>query len=181
VSSSSAFSSRWLGEGDESIEGGQYDVLDRLSERESWRMGELAAALHVDPSAVTRAVLPLERRGFAERAQDPSDRRCVLVRATPAGRARHELARSRGLELWDEALQEFTDQELKQFAGFMERLTRSFEALVLGAPDAQPVPTGPARERLGQEAPPLEHRVDELLRRLEHLENQVSSAGAAES
>jgi hypothetical protein len=63
----------------------------------------------------------------------------------------------------------------------MERLTRSFEALVLGAPDAQPVPTGPARERLGQEAPPLEHRVDELLRRLEHLENQVSSAGAAES
>jgi DNA-binding MarR family transcriptional regulator len=180
VSSSSTFSSRWLGEGDESIEGGQYDVLDRLSERESWRMGELAAALRVDPSAVTRAVLPLERRGFAERAQDPSDRRCVLVRATPAGRARHELARSRGLELWEEALQEFTDEELMQFAGFMERLTRTFETLVLGASDAQPVPSAPGRDRLGPDAQPLEHRVDELLRRLEHLEHQVSSAGAAE-
>ena len=107
-------------------------MLDRLAERPAWRMGELATALHVDPSAVTRAVLSLEAGGLVERTRDPDDRRCVLVQATALGRARHALARMRGLQLWDEGLEQFTDAEIEAFAMLMERLTRSFTDLLLG-------------------------------------------------
>ena len=42
------------GTDDEAIEQGQMDTLDLLAQQSSWRMSELADALHVDPSTATR-------------------------------------------------------------------------------------------------------------------------------
>jgi DNA-binding MarR family transcriptional regulator len=169
ISSSSAFASRWLGAGADALEGGQYDVLDRLSEREAWRMGEIAAVLRVDPSATTRAVPPLEQMGFVERTRDPNDGRAVLVRITDEGRERQERARSQGLQLWGEALQEFTDEELEEFAALMRRLAGSFERLLFGSTPTEEYPAD-ARSTSAEAAEP---DLKEVVRRLAVLEARI--------
>jgi len=50
------------------------------------RPTELAAELEVTPSGVTRAVLPLEKRGIVKRESDPSDARVSRIALTSAGR-----------------------------------------------------------------------------------------------
>lgn len=167
ISSSSTFASRWLGGGSDALEGGQYDVLDWLSEREAWRMGELAAALRVDPSATTRAVPPLEQMGLVERTRDPEDGRAVLLRITDVGRARQERARSHGLQLWGEALEEFTDDELEEFAAFMRRLAGSFERILFGG--AEKAGESPVKVRSAS-SDDAEPDLKEVIRRLAALE-----------
>src|SRR4051794_19098730 len=51
------------------------------------RVSDLAEALRIAPRSATEVADTLEARGLVERAADPSDRRAVLLRATPAGRA----------------------------------------------------------------------------------------------
>ena len=176
ISSSTAFSSRWLGAAADALEGGQYDVLDRLSEREGWRMGEIAAALRVDPSATTRAVPPLEQMGFVERTHDPDDGRAVLVRITDRGRERQERARHQGLQLWGEALQEFTDDELEEFAALMRRLAGSFERLLFGTTPAEGQPAGSPGAVADVRSTSAEERepdLKEVVRRLAALESRL--------
>ena len=50
------------------------------------RPTELAAEVEVSPSGVTRAVLPLEKRGIVKRDADPGDARASRVALTAAGR-----------------------------------------------------------------------------------------------
>ena len=80
----------WLyGTGDESIEQGQMDTLDQLALRPAWRMSELADALRIDPSSVTRAMQRLEKMGLAERSPSKDDGRVVEVRITDVGPIQH--------------------------------------------------------------------------------------------
>jgi DNA-binding MarR family transcriptional regulator len=50
------------------------------------RPTELAHQLYLTASGVTRALLPLERRGIVERRRDPGDARASLALLTVAGR-----------------------------------------------------------------------------------------------
>ncbi|RAG83612.1 hypothetical protein DN069_21380 [Streptacidiphilus pinicola] len=50
------------------------------------RMSELATRLVTDKPYTTLVVDDLEQRGLVVREQDPNDRRCKVVRITPAGR-----------------------------------------------------------------------------------------------
>jgi len=72
------------------------------------RPTELAHELHLSASGVTRALLPLERRGIVERRRDPGDARASLAVLTPAGR-----------ELLDEALEAAGERA----TGLLRRLT----------------------------------------------------------
>ena len=58
---------RMFGTGDEAIEPGHMDVLDLLHREEPRRMNDLAAALRVDPSTVTRAIQRMEADGLVRR------------------------------------------------------------------------------------------------------------------
>ncbi len=63
-------------------------LLDRLGSRQT--MGQVAAALHCDPSNVTGMIRRLEARGLVVREADEADRRTKWLVLTPAGIAARE-------------------------------------------------------------------------------------------
>jgi DNA-binding MarR family transcriptional regulator len=66
---------------------GDYEVLVRLSEAEEerLRMCDLATALHLSPSGLTRRLDGLVKNGLVERIASPSDRRVMFAALTNAG------------------------------------------------------------------------------------------------
>jgi DNA-binding MarR family transcriptional regulator len=74
----------------------EYEVLERLAtadDDEQRRMQELADAVHLSQSALSRLVGRLEADGLVERCMCPADRRGIFATITPAGRERFEAAR----------------------------------------------------------------------------------------
>ena len=69
----------------------EFEVLDRLAERgdRDFRAQELADAVHLSQSALSRLIDRLEVHGLVERCLCGEDRRGIYVRLTPAGRQRH--------------------------------------------------------------------------------------------
>ena len=88
---------------------GQPPVLRALWDQEGITHSELAQILHVKPSTVTNTIKRMEKAGFVERRDDPSDQRVSRVYLTDAGRQ----IRARVQAVWAEM-----DQEV--FAGFSE-------------------------------------------------------------
>lgn len=71
----------------------EFEVLDRLAEDGGeHRVQELAGAVHLSQSALSRVVGRLERDGLVIRSLCELDRRGVFVKLTPAGRRRHRAA-----------------------------------------------------------------------------------------
>ncbi len=69
---------------------GDYEVLVRLSEAEGTqlRMCDLATALQLSPSGLTRRLDGLVTAGLVERVASPADRRVMFAALTPTGRAK---------------------------------------------------------------------------------------------
>ncbi|HTU80943.1 MAG TPA: MarR family transcriptional regulator [Candidatus Acidoferrales bacterium] len=64
-------------------------LLRAIGERPDGRLrpADLARELHLSASGVTRALLPLEKRGIVKRLADPADGRASFATLTPAGEA----------------------------------------------------------------------------------------------
>ena len=73
----------------------EFEVLERLACTcgERPRMQELASAVHLSQSALSRTVGRLEKEGLVSRAMCAEDRRGIAVCLTDEGRARWEAAR----------------------------------------------------------------------------------------
>lgn len=65
----------------------QARALRVVCDGEGVRLSDLAAALRIAPRSATEVADGLQERGLVERAADPADRRAVVLRPTPAGRA----------------------------------------------------------------------------------------------
>jgi DNA-binding MarR family transcriptional regulator len=73
----------------------EYEVLERLASggKDERRMQELAEAVHLSQSALSRVVARLEADGLVSRGMCPDDRRGIMACLTDSGRARYEAAR----------------------------------------------------------------------------------------
>jgi DNA-binding MarR family transcriptional regulator len=73
----------------------EYEVLERLAspDKDQRRMQELAEAVHLSQSALSRVVGRLEADGLVTRGMCAHDRRGIYACLTDAGRARFEAAR----------------------------------------------------------------------------------------
>jgi DNA-binding MarR family transcriptional regulator len=73
----------------------EYEVLERLAEgaKSERRMQELAAAVHLSQSALSRVVGRLEADGLVTRGLCQEDRRGIYACLTDSGRTRYEAAR----------------------------------------------------------------------------------------
>ena len=70
----------------------EFEVLERLESGER-RMQELADAVHLSQSALSRVVARLEDDGLVKRGMCPEDRRGIKACLTESGRERYEAAR----------------------------------------------------------------------------------------
>jgi len=128
-----------LGGEPEPLDSGQMDTLDVLLQRKSWRMSDLAEALHVDPSTATRAVQRLLKPGLAVRGTATDDGRVVMVCATEEGRLLHErISQRRGFVI-AEMMSAFTAAERIELADLMTRFVHALDELV----KQLPAPTTP--------------------------------------
>lgn len=121
----------WLySAGDESIEQGQMDTLDLLAQRPAWRMSELADALGIEPSSVTRSVQRLERLGLATRSPSADDGRVVEVQITTGGTEMHEALAAKRTELMTHILGAYRGRELPVLADLLERFVVAVDSFV---------------------------------------------------
>lgn len=116
--------------GETGLDLGQLDTLEHLSQVDGQRMSELAEAMRVDASTATRAVQRLVDAGFAERSPHPADARCVVVRATPAGRARHEELIAMRRASMVEMIDDIPIETRRHLAVGMEALVAALDAFV---------------------------------------------------
>jgi DNA-binding MarR family transcriptional regulator len=83
----------------------EYEVLERLATGKSnQRMQELADAVHLSQSALSRVVGRLEAEGLVTRGMCPEDRRGIYACLTPGGRERYDAARPTQRDVLTETL-----------------------------------------------------------------------------
>ncbi len=100
----------------------QFELLIELDERGELSAGELALAARISPASVTQMLDGLAESGHVERTRSESDRRVVLARLTPRGRARVQAKRAAWRERWERALTDVTPREMRAATKVMERL-----------------------------------------------------------
>jgi DNA-binding MarR family transcriptional regulator len=103
----------------------EYEVLLMLGHAPEgrMRMSDLAAAVLLSQSGLTRLVDRLVRAGAVERTRCEDDRRGLNAELTPAGRVRLERARPTHLAgVRSRFLDRFDEADLGVLAGFWERI-----------------------------------------------------------
>lgn len=102
-------------------------LLFRLACAGPARVTGLAAAVHSDPSTVSRQVAALVGMGLLERRADPDDGRASLVALTDAGTALLSRARRRRDERIAAITGPWQPAEREQFADLLDRFTLGYE------------------------------------------------------
>ncbi len=126
---------RMFGTGDDAIEPGHMDVLDLLHEHEPRRMNDLAAALRVDPSTVTRAIQRMELEGLVARTPAADDGRGIAVTATEEGRRRRAAVAERRHEIVRHVMEPLDEADRQQLVELLQRFVLSLDDYVrAGAP-----------------------------------------------
>ena len=119
----------------------QFRVLVMIATRGSLNLGEVAEGLGVHPSNATRTVERLVVAGLIERAENPADRRYLVLKLTRAGHdiVERVMAYRRGaiesvLEDMPGARRQALATALGAFAEAAGEPSRGEEAYVLGLP-----------------------------------------------
>jgi DNA-binding MarR family transcriptional regulator len=107
----------------------QYSLMRALADGGEQSSGQLAAAAGLTPAATTQMIDYLEREGVVERRRSGEDRRVVVLRLTDEGRRRLEVKHGEIEEQWSSALSGFEDEELRDAARVIERLSRMLDEL----------------------------------------------------
>jgi DNA-binding MarR family transcriptional regulator len=88
-------------------------------------LGELAEYLHSVRSNATQMVDRLEAEGLVQRVYDPKDRRVVLAQITEEGRRRYEEGKRVHLQLREQLIQQFTQEEQTQLITLLNRVVQT--------------------------------------------------------
>jgi DNA-binding MarR family transcriptional regulator len=106
----------------------QLASLAALERKGSMTPGELAEHEKVQPPSMTRVIAVLEERGLVLREPHSTDRRQVILTATPDGRDLVQRVRRRREAWLAQRLQELTPEErqiLRQAAPILEKISQS--------------------------------------------------------
>jgi DNA-binding MarR family transcriptional regulator len=118
----------FYGTGPDALDPGQMDVLDVIVSRPRWRMSQLAQALYLDPSTVTRSVDRLAEYGLVMRVPAADDGRGVQVRATPSGQNLSESVAQQRRIVMRNILHDMPRSECEALALALEKMVRGVSA-----------------------------------------------------
>lgn len=121
-----------------------YGILTTLEEAgpEGMRMSELARTRHYSPSRLTHAITSLERSGWVERRQCPTDRRGQVAVITPQGSsAQHAAAPGHVAEVRRRLFDRLTPSQVDQLGEICRAVIAGFSAE--GDPAADPGAAAP--------------------------------------
>ncbi len=108
-------------------------VLIRLGERGEMIMTDLASAIRVPLSTLTRIVDRVEKKGLVGRSRSGADRRIVVVKRTKKGRLLHASFQRNQRALAQRMLEPLSNGEREMFLGLMTKLVGGLpESQVLG-------------------------------------------------
>jgi DNA-binding MarR family transcriptional regulator len=118
----------FYGSGPDALDPGQMDVLDVIVSRQRWRMSQLAQALYLDPSTVTRSVDRLAEYGLVMRVPAADDGRGVQVRATPSGRSLSKNVAQQRRVVMHNILHDMPREDCERLALALERMVAGVAA-----------------------------------------------------
>ena len=110
---------------------GDYEVLVRLSEAEHrrMRMCDLATALQLSPSGLTRRLDGLVSTGLVERVANPDDRRVMFAALTPRGRTKlAEAAPDHVASVRNRFLKGLTRDQIRELGNIFETVRANLTA-----------------------------------------------------
>jgi len=99
-----------------------FPLLRRVVDHGSLSQLELARQTAQQPSTVCRTLEDMERQKLVRRTRDPRDRRRVLVRVTPQGRALFDRIHPEVIRGVDEALRQLTRAERTKLHALLRKL-----------------------------------------------------------
>ena len=106
----------------------QCHVLLEVADRDDPSVGELAEALELDASTLSRAVDGLVKLGLAERTEDPENRRRFLVRLSEKGRSKVREIDGTCDEYYEGFLEGLPTAERKLLVDSLPRLVEAFRS-----------------------------------------------------
>jgi DNA-binding MarR family transcriptional regulator len=116
----------------------QFELLIELDERGELPAGELAAAARLAPGTVTQMLDHLAECGHVERVRSEVDRRVVVSRLTPDGRAKIEAKRKAWKGRWEDALEGIEPKDMLAATRVLERLAAMLEDAPAEEPSRPP-------------------------------------------
>lgn len=120
--------SRLLAAAAHDVEWSAHILLRSVASEGPMRASALAECVQSDPSTVSRQVAALVKDGLLERRADPVDGRASLLMTTAKAEqilADHDEVR---LQHFGDMLADWTDRDLRRFAGLLNRFTADFDA-----------------------------------------------------
>jgi len=100
----------------------QLEVLWHVSRRTDMSVKDVAAQLHITPSAITQLIEPLVKSGCLLRNTDPADRRSVILHISPAGKKTLAIISKERTRLMAKILEPLSDEELEVFHGLFAKI-----------------------------------------------------------
>ena len=121
-------------------------LLQALAAMEQARPSDLAAALDVHPSTISRQMQTLEDAGLIALSVDAEDRRSCFLSLTAKGRKRIQEMQEIGLSRFESFVAGWSEEEIRTFARLLEKFERSKAAV------AEREQTAPRKRRSWQES-----------------------------
>lgn len=104
---------------------GQPELLDYLVENGDCSQREIANHFGISPASVATSVKRMCKAGFIERTEDENDRRINRLRITDKGLEALNLSREKCREIDEIMFGNFTEKELDDFNGMIEKITEN--------------------------------------------------------
>jgi DNA-binding MarR family transcriptional regulator len=113
---------------DDTVDRAALIILSSLKENSAVRLSDLASALCLDISTVSRQAKALEDRGLLTRTDDLDDRRAVRLELAPAGRALLDEAWTRRNRWLAASLRDWTPEDRSALVALLTRFADSLTA-----------------------------------------------------
>jgi len=100
----------------------QFVVLKAIAAGEADSASGLCKDMSYDPSAMTRMLDRLERRGLVRRVAHPNDRRAFNLELTAEGKAIYPKLQASGMKVVNRFLRGFTQKDARQLETLLQRM-----------------------------------------------------------